>query len=72
MVWIDMKQPDEEIKNPTGSQQQLDTPLRKKDKGYDNWWPGMRRWHLGIYCEDATLEFGEPEILNGGEIIPLH
>lgn len=65
MVWIDMKQRDEKTHGQTISHEQSDELMNTKGRGYDNWWPGMRRWHLGIYCEDAILEFGEPEILNG-------
>ena len=55
MVWIDMKQPDGDEQNGEAAD---------KGKGYENWWPGMRRWHLGMACEDATLELGEPEIIS--------
>ena len=65
MVWIDMKQSDGDIEEAAVSQEQADAPLQTKGKGYENWWPGMRRWHLGMVCEDATLELGEPEVLDG-------
>lgn len=65
MVWIDMKQSDGNIKEAAVSQEQADAPLQTKGEGYENWWPGMRRWHLGMVCEDATLELGEPEVLDG-------
>ena len=64
MVWIDMKQPDEKTNEAAISHEQDDALLKMKSKGYDNWWPGMKRWHLGMICEDATLKFGEPEVLN--------
>ena len=52
MVWIDMKQDEDAIL------------LANKGKGYENWWPGLRRWHLGMISEDTTLELGEPEIIS--------
>ena len=65
IVWIDMKQPDEDWKNgeAAAGQEEGDTLLTKHGNGHENWWPGMRRWHLGMICENATLELGEPEVL---------
>ena len=65
MVWIDMKQPDEGRRNGEAAvgQEEGNALLDKKRKGYENWWPGMRRWQLGVICENATLELGEPEVL---------
>ena len=64
MVWIDMKQADQNQKNGDAAIGQEDevAQAKKKAKGYENWWPGMRRWQLGVMCEDATLELGEPEV----------
>ena len=66
LVWIDMRQFDEDLHNDeaAGGQDDGANLLTKKAKGYENWWPGMRRWHLGMICKDATLELGEPEIRN--------
>lgn len=36
--------------------------LNKEGKSYQNWWPGMSRWHLGMICEDSTVELGTPEV----------
>lgn len=67
MVWIDMKQPGEDPKNGDAAlgQEEGDALLKKEGKSHENWWPGMRRWHLGMICENGTLELGEPEVLNG-------
>ena len=67
LVWIDMKQLDEDRKNGEAAvgQEEGDALLKRKGKGNENWWPGMRRWHIGMICEDATLELGEPEVFNG-------
>ena len=27
----------------------------------ENWWPGLGRWKLGLWSEDAVLTLGEPE-----------
>ena len=60
LVWFDMKQP-KEAKDRGAGNDEGDRLLQKA--GNENWWPRMRRWHLGLYCPDATLELGEPEIL---------
>ena len=60
-----MKQPDEKINEAAISHEQDDALLKTKGKGHENWWPGMKRWHLGMIWEDTKLELGEPEILNG-------
>jgi hypothetical protein len=26
---------------------------------FENWWPGIGRWRLGMKMEDATIEFPE-------------
>jgi len=62
LVWFDMKQPEEDPKKVTGTGSGAGDALLAK-KGHENWWPGMRRWHIGLYCPDATLELGEPEVL---------
>ena len=53
IVWLDMKQPSRTDVSGAG-QAEVD----------DHWWPGMGRWRLGMSCEDAVLELGEPEILD--------
>lgn len=65
MMWIDMKQPDGDRQHGEAepSQEEGAALLENKGKGYENWWPGMRRWQLGLICEDATLDLGEPEVL---------
>lgn len=64
VVWIDMKQPEENrrLGEAAVGQGEEDALSNIKGKGYENWWPGMRRWHLGMVCADATLELGEPEV----------
>lgn len=32
--------------------------------GVDNWWPGLGRWRIGLWLDDAVLTLGEPEELN--------
>lgn len=48
IVWFDMKQ-------PGGG--------KKGDDGKDrkNWWPGLGRWHLGIWLKEAELNLGPPD-----------
>lgn len=66
MVWIDMKQHDGDEHNSEAAvgHEEGAKLLKTKGKGYENWWPGMRRWQLGVICEDATLDLGEPEIIS--------
>ncbi|KAI4287102.1 MAG: hypothetical protein L6R35_003639 [Caloplaca aegaea] len=33
------------------------------DKEKENWWPGLKKWHLGVWLQDAHLTLGEPEVL---------
>ena len=66
MVWIDMKQTVKGNKGDKAAvgQGETDALLKKQEDLNENWWPGMRRWHLGMVCEDATLQIGEPEVLS--------
>lgn len=66
MVWMDMKQLDGDPRRDASANgpEEGAALLRKEGKGYENWWPGMGRWQLGMVCEDSTLELGEPEILS--------
>lgn len=41
----------------------LKQPGRGADKAKENWWPGVKRWHLGVWLQDAQLDLGEPEVL---------
>ena len=34
-------------------------------KGGEGWWPDVGVWKVGLWLEEATLVFGEPEILEG-------
>lgn len=53
LIWWDMKQ---------GAAK--DGKVRESGevvKGRENWWPGMGRWHLGLWLQNAVLDFPEPE-----------
>jgi hypothetical protein len=60
LVWVDMNQPDGSKSAGSGAAEG-DALLGKN--GPKNWWPGMKRWHVGLYCPDSTLELGEPDVL---------
>lgn len=62
VVWIDMKQPPSQLK-PASESTGEDNALLERSPKEENWWPGLRRWHLGLWFEDAHLNFGEAEIL---------
>ena len=61
LVWIDLKQPPSKSET-AGDGDEEDGLLEKKQKN-ENWWPGMRRWHVGMAFENATLTLTKPEIL---------
>lgn len=61
LVWIDMKQPNNGAKGTGAGKGEGEALLAKK--GNENWWPGLRRWQLGLYCPDTTLVLGEPELV---------
>ena len=46
MCWIDLKQ-----ERANGEEMMAS----------ENWWPGLGRWRVGIWLENATLTLGEPE-----------
>ena len=57
------------------SERETDPLLSKKGPGkavklldgVDNWWPGLGRWRIGLWLDDAVLTLGEPEELNIGK-----
>lgn len=67
LVWIDMRQPYSKSETASEGDEEEDALLQRKPKD-ENWWPGMRRWHIGLWFEDAKLDLGEPEIWKSGEV----
>ena len=62
-VWIDMQQPSSSSSAPVNDQaDRLSVPERRLTD--ENWWPGFKRWHIGLWLDDATLNLGEVEILS--------
>lgn len=57
---MDMKQPPSGEMAEGGGDGEGASLLKK---GEENWWSGMRRWHLGMVCEDAVIELENPEIM---------
>lgn len=47
LAWFDLSQTDEE-----GRRHGL----------YDNFWPGLKRWHVGVRMDDAEIDFPEPKV----------
>ncbi|KAL8933792.1 MAG: hypothetical protein Q9211_005578 [Gyalolechia sp. 1 TL-2023] len=41
----------------------LKQPGKDANDPRENWWPGIRRWHVGVWLQDAQLDLGEPEVL---------
>ena len=75
IVWVDTWQGEEggerERERNTGdgksarAAKETDALLRKIDEEEmeSKGWPWTRRWHLAVWCQEATLELGEPEVL---------
>ncbi|KAI4251285.1 MAG: hypothetical protein LQ352_004947 [Teloschistes flavicans] len=38
-------------------------PGKKSGEARENWWPGIRRWQIGMWLQNAQLDLGDPEIL---------
>lgn len=62
LVWIDMKQPTSGSEAEGDGDEEGDSLLGKSQKN-ENWWPGMKRWQVGLWFDNAALDLGEPEIL---------
>ena len=73
MIWVDLKQTvtsakgisaksqPENIAGATGDAVAMG-PGRQADGIYsefENWWPGLGRWQMGLKLENAIVEFGE-------------
>lgn len=72
MVWWDMRQPPSEAgseRNEGRGSTENDTLLaadpmsRPPNDRNENWWPGLGRWRIGLWLDDAVLELGEAETL---------
>ena len=71
-VWWDMQQEKSNDSAEAPSESETDPLLSKKGPGkavklldgVDNWWPGLGRWRIGLWLDDAVLTLGEPEELN--------
>ena len=48
-VWVDLRQD-----GVSGEEE-------RSVKAVENWWPGLGRWRLGLWLEDAVLDLGNPE-----------
>ncbi|MCJ1400962.1 hypothetical protein MMC11_004173 [Xylographa trunciseda] len=73
MTWVDLQQVAKTVGGDSGKPQKGDTPSTtggsesaapgKAPDGvysdFENWWPGLGRWQIGLKMEDATIEFGE-------------
>lgn len=70
MVWWDMSQDQTEMEgghNEGSGISESDSllaesaPSKSKYDANNNWWPGLGRWRIGLWLEDAVLELGEAE-----------
>ncbi|KAL8947605.1 MAG: hypothetical protein Q9222_006131 [Ikaeria aurantiellina] len=41
----------------------LKQPEKKGENKNEHWWPGIKRWHLGVQLQNAQLDLGEPEVI---------
>lgn len=58
-----MKQPQPKLGTASDGHEEGDALLQRKPQD-ENWWPGLRRWHVGFWFDDATLALGKPESWN--------
>ncbi|KAI9759298.1 MAG: hypothetical protein M4579_002427 [Chaenotheca gracillima] len=58
-MWVDFRLP--KAKGNKGEDSAVDGEEVTEDLAA--WWPDVKPWKFGLWVEDATLEFGEPEIL---------
>jgi len=59
--WWDMRQAKARSNDGTNSDGQSTDEEEPREGAYsdfDNWWPGLSRWKIGIKMEDATVDFG--------------
>lgn len=65
LVWIDLRQPVKEGRGEAEGEGEGDALLGggRNRSEEENWWPGGRRWRLGIWCREGELTLGEAEIL---------
>ena len=54
--WWDLKQVDESESEPLLGRE---SDRRDGREVYENFWPGIGRWRIGMKMEDATIEFPE-------------
>lgn len=71
LVWIDLRQPPVAAEGRRGEEgegegeEEGDALLGRSGvrSEEENWWPGGRRWRLGVWCQEGELTLGEAEIL---------
>lgn len=70
MIWWDMSQHHTETDGgrDVGSGVSEDDSLLAQNASSEskrdtnkNWWPGLGRWRMGLWLDDAVLELGEAE-----------
>ncbi|KAG0649548.1 hypothetical protein D0Z07_3489 [Hyphodiscus hymeniophilus] len=64
--WWDLKQGEADEEEPL--LERPDGLVNEGKSSYENFWPGMGRWRIGIMMEDATIEFPEGRYWDGPEI----
>lgn len=61
MCWVDMLQPGVSEVGDGGDGEGVGSG-KGKGAGEKHWWPGMKRWNVGMVAVDAVLEVGVPEV----------
>ncbi|KAL8689760.1 MAG: hypothetical protein Q9224_004571 [Gallowayella concinna] len=41
----------------------LKQPGKEANEERNNWWPGIKRWHLGLWLQSTQMDLGYPEIV---------
>ena len=72
IVWWDLRQESRDDSIDASDDPETDSMLSRKGpgkavkvlEGVDNWWPGLSRWRVGLWLDDALLSLGEAEEMN--------
>ncbi|MCJ1251919.1 hypothetical protein MMC30_009157 [Trapelia coarctata] len=58
--WFDLRQMDPSGDSKASNTDDLDEDTLPEGaySTFENWWPGLRRWNIGLKMEDATVDFG--------------
>lgn len=62
LVWVDLKQQSSKAEAEGQENEEGDGVVGRIPEN-ENWLPGLKRWHIALSLENASLDIFEPEIL---------